>query len=237
MLIAIIQARMGSKRFPGKVMKDILGKPMLYYVIQRVKGSKRIDDVVLATSTQKQDERLIDFADSLGIRIFAGSEQDVLERFVRVIERLNTEVIVRITADCPLIELKIIDQVIKVYRENPSDYVFIEGYPQGTGDAEVLTVSALKTSYKLTKSGQSCYREHVMAFITKHPEMFSVKIAQASEELRRPNYRLCVDEVNDLKIVTKIYEHFAPREDFTLAEVINFLDNNPEIARINQHVQ
>jgi len=123
MLIAIIQARMGSKRFPGKVMKDILGKPMLYYVIQRVKGSKQIDDVVLATSTQKQDERLIDFADSLGIRIFAGSEQDVLERFVRVIERLNTEVIVRITADCPLIELKIIDQVIKVYRENPSDYV------------------------------------------------------------------------------------------------------------------
>jgi spore coat polysaccharide biosynthesis protein SpsF (cytidylyltransferase family) len=237
MIIAIIQARMDSKRLPGKVMRDVLGKPMLYYVIQRVKRSKQIDGVVLATSTQEQDRQLIDLAQKLGVETFAGSEHDVLERFIKAIEQSKAEVIVRITADCPLIEPEVIDKVVKLYRENPSDYVFIDSYPLGTGAAEVMTASALNKSYRLTRPEQRYYREHVMTFITEHPEIFSVKIAQAPEELRRPNYRLCVDEVEDLEVVRKIYEHFAPNEDFTLAEIIGFLDNHPEIARINQHVQ
>jgi spore coat polysaccharide biosynthesis protein SpsF (cytidylyltransferase family) len=237
MVIAVIQARMDSERLPGKVMKDIIGKPMLYHVIHRVKQSKQIGDVVLATSIGEQDKQLVDFAKRLGVKTFAGSEHDVLDRFLRVTEQMKVEAIVRITADCPLIEPEIIDQVVKLYKENPSDYVFIAGYPRGTGDAEVLTASSLKRSCELTRPEQQYYREHVMTFITEQPEIFSIKIAQAPEELRRPNYRLCVDEVDDLTVVRKIYEHFAPRVDFTLAEIIGFLDSNPEIAKINQHVQ
>ncbi|MFC1511503.1 cytidylyltransferase domain-containing protein [Candidatus Margulisiibacteriota bacterium] len=233
----VIQARRGSKRLPNKVLADISGKPLLSYVIERVEMSQKIDEIILATTTNREDDVLEDLFNDQNIVVFRGEDEDVLKRFVRLAEERKIDVVVRITADCPLIDYQIVDLVLQLYENEKADYIYIDGYPRGLADVELLSYKALKQSELETDKTQNCYREHVVTYILDHPEKFKLKITSAPLKFCREKYRFCVDEMSDLKLVRMIYEHFLPRHDFNLEEIIAYVDKNPELAKINQNVK
>ena len=235
--VAIIQARIGSTRLPGKVLARLANHNVLYYVIRRCQLSTRLEGVMVATTDDAADDPVVDFARSLGVDVFRGSEDDVLERYIGAASQAKADPIVRVTGDCPLIEPAIIDQVIDLYSRTSADYVYISGYPRGVDFAEVLTLSALQRAFCDTRSQDRCYREHVMTYIEDHPERFKLVIQEAPEVWRRQDIRLCIDEAADLEVVRRICEHFAPRVDFSLSEIMAFLDQHPEIATLNRHVK
>ena len=222
--IAIVQARTGSSRLPGKVLARICDLTLLEYVLHRCKLSRKLGDIVLATTTLKEDDRLEVIARSMNIGVFRGSENDVLERYLKAAELFKAVVIVRITADCPLIDPRIIDQAIEVYLQSSADYVFISGYPNGLGAAEVLPVSVLQRAYEETDPSQTYYREHVTTYILENPSKFTLHIKQALPELSRPDLKLSVDEQHELDLIRSICEHFYPRIDFSTREIISFLE-------------
>jgi len=235
--VAIIQARTGSTRQPGKVLEKIEDRTLLEYVIDRCKLSKSLADIILATTEFPADDPIFEMGISLGVKVFRGSEEDVLERYVLAAEKFGADLIVRITADCPLIDPEIIDRTIQQYKENPSDYLNISGYPNGLGAVEVLTLSSLQQVMLETSPNDTYYREHVMTYITDHPEKFTVTIPTAPLLLRRPKIRLSVDEQADLDLIKIICHNFAPRINFNTKEIISFLDKNPQYAAINSNVK
>lgn len=231
--IAIVQARTGSTRLPGKVLAKICDRTLLEYVLYRCKLSAKLAGVMLATTKLKDDDPLELIAHSMKVGIFRGSENDVLERYIQAAELVEAGVIVRITADCPLIDPGIVDQAIEVYLQSPADYVFISGYPRGLGAVEVLTATLLQRAYEETAPSETYYREHVTTYINSNPTRFSLLIKQAPPELNRPELKLSVDEQHELDVVRHICEHFYPRMDFSAHEIITFLDQHPEISCIN----
>jgi spore coat polysaccharide biosynthesis protein SpsF len=235
-IICVIQARMNSSRFPAKVVAPIVGNPLLYYVIKRVALSELKKIVV--TTTKMQVDAIIEFiSQKNNVDCIRGNESDVLARYVQAAELYSAKAVVRITADCPLVDPEIINKVLKLYEKNPaSDYIFIEGYPIGLGAVELISSSALKTSYNETEVKHIYYREHVMTYIIDNPDKFSIYIKKTSRKVQK-DYRLCVDELDDLEVVRKIYEHFLPRLDFSSEDIIQYLDSHPNIPKINQHVK
>lgn len=238
-IICIVQARMGSERLPGKVMKDIMGKPMITYILDRLKRSRYVDEVILATSDKISEEPLVQYLTKRKYIVFRGDECNVLDRYAQAAKVYGGDVIIRVTGDCPLIDPVMLDHVITYYLSNEYDYVgvdtpnknFIRGF-----DMEVFSKEALMKAYELTKRlDTGCpEKEHVTYFIYKHPELFSIYHMKASKLLHK-NYRLCVDTPEDLELIRRIYEYF---EDpyVTAKKVIAYLDENPAIAEINQEV-
>jgi len=236
-IIAIIQARLGSNRLAGKVLKKLGNHNLLYYVLKRCQKSKLLNDVVVATTTKKIDDPIEEYAISMGIKVFRGSEKDVLKRYVDAAQKFQADPIVRITADCPLIDPDIIDEIISLYKNEPSDYTFIEGFPRGSDCAEILSYSALVKALKETQLDETYYREHVMTYLTDNPDRFTLNIKKAPNLFNTRSYRLCVDEQADLNLVRIICNHFLPRLDFSLHEILSFLETNKELWKINKHVK
>jgi len=233
----IIQARMESERLPGKVYKKILDKHLLEHVILRIKGAKLIKKVVVAIPDTKKSSILLPIIKKNKVDFYQGSLNNVLKRYIKAAEKFQIDPIIRITADCPLIDPALIDKSIKKYtrfKKRP-DYFFVEDYPHGLGDIEILTLKALKKSIRLTKN--PFHLEHVMSFILENPDLFKIKIEKALPEFSRPKLRICVDEKSDLVLIKKIFEHFKPRENFSTQEIIEYLDKNPKIASINKNVK
>lgn len=231
-VLAIVQARMGSERLPGKVIKPILDKPMIIHTLDRLGKSKYIDEVILATSNLDKDNVLESKVKSYGYKVFRGSEQDVLERYKTSADKYNGDVIIRVTGDCPLIDPVIVDNVISYFLINDFDYVrldvpdtFIRGF-----DVEVFSKGALNRAFQLAKEEK--YREHVTLYMYNHPESFRIGYVKGNS-LYNKDYRLCVDTESDLRLVKIIYEHFKD-EYVSSRDVINFLDKNKEIAEINK---
>lgn len=233
----IIQARYGSTRLPGKVLKNISGFTMLDWVIYRCGLSRNVKEIVLATSNLIQDDSVAEIGENSGIGVFRGSEIDVLERYVQAAEWAGFDVVVRITADCPLIDPIIIDQAVSIYQESSADYIYIDGYPNGLGAAEILSLSSLKKVMSETAPDELYYREHVMTYITENGTRFLINIQKAPEGLNHPEIRLCVDEKEDLDLVRIVCKKFFPRRDFTTAEIIGFLHDYPEYGQINRHIK
>jgi spore coat polysaccharide biosynthesis protein SpsF (cytidylyltransferase family) len=206
-------------------------------MLHRCKLSKKLKRIVLATTTLEQDNAVEKIGRLMGVEVFRGSANDVLHRYIGAAEQTQAQLIVRITADCPLIDYTVIDDVIDAYRDNPADYVFIDGYPNGIGAAEVVTLSALQKAMEETSPEDVYYREHVITYLLDNPHKFTISILPAPLALRRPELRLCVDEPADLEVVKLICQHFHPRLDFRTAEIIDFLDRNPHISTLNSHVQ
>lgn len=234
-VLAIVQARMGSERLPGKVLKTILNKPMIIHTLDRLKKSKYIDEVILATSNLERDNVLEDTVKSFGYEVFRGNEEDVLKRYKNASDKYNGDVIIRVTGDCPLIDPVIVDNVISYFLINDFDYVrldvpdtFIRGF-----DVEVFSKEALNKTFKLAKEEK--YREHVTLYMYNHPEDFKIGYVKGSS-LYNKNYRLCVDTEMDFQLVKYIYENFKD-EYVSSKDVINYLDNNKEIASINKDVE
>ncbi len=237
MIGIIIQARMESKRLPGKVYKKILGKHLLEWVILRSKKSKLVKKVIVAIPDTKESSILLPLIKKNKVDFYSGSLNNVLNRYIKTAEKFKLDHIVRITADCPLIDPVLIDQIVKKYlnHENKLDFIFIKDYPFGTGDIEVVSLKALKKIYRLTKD--PFHLEHVISFISEKPDLFKIKVEKAPPKLSRPDLRVCVDEPPDLVLVKKIFGHFKPREDFITEEILEYLDKNPAILALNKNIR
>jgi len=238
MKVAIIQARMGSSRFPGKVIKKINGRPMIEQVIRRVKLSRKIDKVVLVIPDTPLNDILFQLAKRLNTICIRGSEKNVLSRYLKAAKETKANIIIRITGDCPLIDPRIIDGMLDEFEKENCDYLLndakYKGHPRGF-DVDIFSFKVLKNLANLATNDY--HKEQITTFMLEHPEMFKIRYYKAPKKLYRPNYRLCVDEKLDLVLVRKIFEHFKPRENFSAEEIINYLDKNPKIAAINKSVK
>lgn len=234
-VVAIIQARMGSTRLPGKVMEEIAGKPMLYHVINRAKHAKELDDIVIATTNLKEDSQILDFASELGVRSYAGSENDVLDRYYQAAIMSKADVIVRITADCPLADPNVIDKVVRYYLINDFDYVgtsIIPTYPDGI-DVEVFSFTSLKKAWSEAKL--SSEREHVTPYIWKNPNIFRIGNLKNDEDISY--MRWSVDEQRDLEFVREVYKKLYVKDTlFYMEDVVDLLMKNPELMDINKDI-
>ncbi len=234
MILAIIQARMSSNRLPGKVMKEILGKPMIGHLLERLSLSKKIDKIVLATSDLAENDVLGCYVKKMGTDLYRGSEDDVLDRYYQVAKQYHPEGIVRITGDCPLIDPKVCDEVIKVFQKEKFDYVitgptFAEGL-----DCEVFTLKALEKAWEEAKLKSE--REHVTLYFHNNSDMF--KILELHNQTNDSRYRFTVDEGVDFQVVTAIFEHFKQkgRPLFFADDIKDFLDANKNIFELNANI-
>ena len=235
--VIVVQARTTSTRLPGKVLEDVAGRPMLAQQLRRLAGCRLADELVVATTVNATDDEVVAVARGEGARWFRGSERDVLERYVGAAREARADLVVRVTADCPLIDPTVIDQACDRYARSRSDYVCFDGYPNGLGDVEVVRVAALRRAAAETSTAETLYREHVTTYLKAHPEIFVLAIGEAPVPCYRPELRLSVDEPADLEVVRAVVVHFGARLDFTTAEVIAFLDAHPEIVALNRHVR
>ncbi|MEK7658938.1 MAG: glycosyltransferase family protein [Patescibacteria group bacterium] len=233
----IIQARMESKRLPGKMNKKILGKHLLEMVILRAKKAKLVKKIVVAIPDTKKSSLLLSVIKNNKVNFYQGSLDNVLLRFLEAAEKFKIDPVIRITGDCPLIDPYLIDESIKKYLkfEKKPDYFFVEGYPRGLGDIEIISKKSLEKSAKLAKNPKD--KEHVMTFIANNPSLFEIKIEKAPSEFFRPDLRVCVDEAFDLVLVKKIFNHFKPRIDMSVQEIIEYLDKRPKLISINKNVK
>ena len=234
-VVAIIQARMGSTRLPGKVMKEIVGKPMLWHVINRVKHAEELDDIVIATTNLKEDIQILDLASEIGVKSYAGSENDVLDRYYQAAMMSKADVIVRITADCPLADPNVINKVIRYYRINDFDYVSTSikpTFPDGI-DVEVFSFASLEKVWSESKLASE--REHVTPYIWKNPNLFKIK--NYENEFDISYMRWSVDEESDLEFVREIYGLlYMENKLFYMKDVIDLLLKNSELTGINKDI-
>jgi spore coat polysaccharide biosynthesis protein SpsF (cytidylyltransferase family) len=230
---AIIQARMGSTRLPKKAMLHILGKPVLWHVVNRVSKARLIDGLIVATTINSEDDIIVEFCKSNNILVFRGSENDVLNRYYQCAKKYNIKDIVRITADCPLHDPNVIDVVIREYLRGNYDYACntIEySFPDGF-DVEVFSVIALENAWKNAKLTSE--REHVTPYIRKN-EKFRKKNVFSNKKY--PLYRCSLDHPEDYEFIKRIYEGIGI-EMFYIDDVINYLREHQELLKINQHIK
>ncbi|HEY4521719.1 MAG TPA: glycosyltransferase family protein [Candidatus Paceibacterota bacterium] len=236
MIVAIIQARMGSTRLPGKVAKLILGKSMLAHQIERVRQAKLVDKVVIATSDKAQDDQVEKIAKECGVGYFRGSEKDVLDRFYKTAKEADADVVIRLTGDCPLSDPTVIDEIINYFLENKADASGKPlNYPEGL-DTEVLSFSALERAWKESKKPSE--REHVTPYIINHPEIFKIKNIEKGKLYKGvknvSNYHWSVDQDEDFKLVTAIFEELYPKNKlFLMNDILELLEKKPELLALN----
>ncbi|GAA0434774.1 hypothetical protein GCM10008983_09180 [Lentibacillus halophilus] len=238
-ITAIVQARMGSTRLSGKVMKELKGNTILSHVIQRLKQAKLIDDIIIATTEHSSDNVIEREAEQNGVRVTRGSEQDVLERYYNAAKGNNTDVIVRITSDCPLIDPFIVDEMIKFYLENDYSLVTNAGaeyqqrtFPRGM-DTEVFSFEVLEDAYV---NGEKEYqREHVTPYIYEQ-EGNSIHYFKNDRDFS--DYRLTLDTEEDFQLITEIYNKlYTGNHDFYLNDIVNLLKKEPKLYDINAHIE
>ena len=232
--VAIIQARLGSTRLPGKVLLDLAGEPMLARVVNRVRRARRVDEVVIATTTEKRDDELASLCAKRGWPCSRGSEQDVLDRYYQAALAHKADRVVRITSDCPLIDPQVIDSVIEGIDLQQSEYssnTIRRTYPRGL-DVEAFTFATLEIAWREDKN--PAWREHVTQFIVRHPERFG--ITQLSYDDDHSHRRWTVDTPEDFALVEKIYNHFG-HDEFTWEDVLKVLAQNPNWELINQGIE
>jgi spore coat polysaccharide biosynthesis protein SpsF (cytidylyltransferase family) len=232
--VAIIQARVGSSRLPGKVLMDLEGATVLAHVVRRLERSLQISKVVVATTCEPADASIVAECESLQVSCFRGSEQDVMDRYYRAAHENSADTVVRVTADCPLIDSELVDETIEVFRSEHADYasnVSLRTYPRGL-DTEVFTVSALDRAWS---EGREPYqREHVTPYFYDHPQMF--RIASKSGDTDYSHYRWTLDTRADLDLLRAIYRHFGGRDDFSWREVVDLMVREPQLAELNSRV-
>lgn len=230
-IVTIIQARTGSTRLPGKVLLDIAGEPMLQRVISRARQAQLPTSTVVATTTLTADDLITDLCAEIGIPCFRGSEPDVLDRYLQAARHFEADTIVRLTADCPLLDPDIIDRTIAAFQAGQFDYLSNTwpnpSFPDGL-DTEVCRFAALEIAWK--EARLSSEREHVMPFLYKHPERFALGSAPAAVNLA--HHRWTVDEPADLDFVRTVYTHFG-HDRFTSADVLSLLASDPALSQLN----
>lgn len=229
-VVAIIQGRMGSSRLPGKVMAEIAGNPMLFHVVNRIRRAKKVNLVAVATSTHASDDTIAHFCIKEGIPFFRGSEKDVLDRFYQTAKHFQADIIVRLTADCPLHDPDVIDRTIESLQEGDADFVsggMKTTYPDGL-DAAAFYMTVLEQAWR--EASLTSEREHVTPYIHHHPEKFRVKTIRHTVDLS--HLRWTVDEPRDLEFVKAVYAYMG-EVPFGMNDVLDLLERHPELNRIN----
>jgi spore coat polysaccharide biosynthesis protein SpsF len=229
--IAIVQARMGSTRLPGKVLKDLGGESVLARVVRRLRRSVEISQVIIATTILPADEAIVRECDRLKLACFRGSDSDVLDRYYRAAQAFRANTVVRITSDCPLIDPALVDTTIKaLFRENV-DYATNANprtFPRGL-DAEAFTFAALDRAR--SEAIQSYEREHVTPYFYEHPELF--RLASVENSVDQSIHRWTLDTKEDLALIREIYLRFGNRDDFSWEEALAAVEREPELAELN----
>jgi spore coat polysaccharide biosynthesis protein SpsF len=253
-IVAIIQGRMSSSRLPGKILADISGQPMLTRVFTRTSRAQTLDEVIFATTTDASDDPVAEYCDFSGIPFTRGSLFDVLDRYYQAALQAKADVIVRITADCPVIDPVLIDDVVNALLEDDYDFAcnrlpppWSRTYPIGL-DVEACTFQALKKAWKEAKEPQ--HREHAMPYfyegvkLTRQsrtletgvsPRGFKVALLHHTTDFG--DYRWTVDTPEDLEFMREVYNRFDGRDDFTWKEVLDLVHDEPDLMKINESVQ
>lgn len=237
MVAAIIQARVGSTRLPGKIMKDLSGREVLWHAVERALLAKSADRVMVATTTNPEDDAVEKFCRKHNFLFYRGSDENVLERYYWAAKQFGADIIVRITADCPLIDPKTMDLCVEKFKKSGCDYIsnVVPGprtFPRGL-DVEVFSFGALEKAHK--NAGEIYEKEHVTPYIweNKNGEFKVGETVTASAEYAR-NYRLTIDYPEDFELIKKIYQSlYRNNEIIDIRDAIDFLDKNPAIAKIN----
>ncbi|WP_017470749.1 cytidylyltransferase domain-containing protein [Amphibacillus jilinensis] len=234
----IIQARMGSARLPGKVMKEVEDKPILDHVITRVKQSKYVDKIIIATTSDEKDNCIEKLSLKCGVSVFRGNEFDVLSRYYYAAEENHIDVVVRVTSDCPLIDPKILDKMIEFYLNKDYEIVSNAGsdtsqrtYPRGL-DVEIFSYEALKKSHMEAK--EAYQREHVTPYIYENSD----KVFYYKNDVDFSHHRWTLDTKEDFSLINKIYQRlYQGQHDFYMSDIIELFNNDHSLYKINQHVE
>jgi len=236
MISAIIQARMGSSRLGGKVMMKVLDKPLLQHMIERLKYSQYIEEIIIATTTNERDGEIVNLCEKLNINFFCGSENDVLDRYYNTAKKNNVDIIVRMTSDCPLIDPEISDKVISYYIKNQDRFDYVSNmhpptYPDGL-DTEIFPFDVLEKTWDNAK--QPHEREHVSPYIWDNPSTFRIGNVTHEKELHLQE-RWTLDYEKDYLFLKRVFEELYPtKKIFYMNDVLDLLNRKPEIRKINQ---
>ena len=234
-IIVIIQARMTSSRLPGKILKYLHdGKSLLQLQIERLKKSKNVEDIVIATTCNLEDDPVAELAISMKVKFFRGSEDNVLERYYLASKENPSLYVVRVTSDCPFIDPEVLDRSIEKYIESGADYGSnSEFYPNGM-NVEIFRAEMLDDAYR--NVSEAYETEHVTPYFYTHPEKY--KVYAITSETEYPRYRLTVDTVDDFRLVLEVYKKLSQIKgiDFSLDDICDLLETEPALVEINQHV-
>ena len=237
-VVAIVQARMGSTRLPGKVMMKICGKAVLLHIIDRLKACELLDEIVIATTVSDKDDIIFDAVSNYdkSIGFFRGPEENVLERYYFAAKKANTDVIVRVTSDDPLIDPSVIDDLIREFLSNDCDYVSNsqnKTFPLGL-DAEVFSFKALEEAWN--KATKDYEREHVTPYIIENPDKF--KLLNVANDIDLSHLRWTLDTKEDFEFINAVYKRIYPKNQlFLMDDVLELLDKEPELVEINRHIE
>ena len=236
MIIAILQARMGSSRLPNKVLRKIKGKTLLELYVNRVKQSRLIDKIVIATTKKPEDEVIEEIATQLGLECFRGSENDLLDRYYQCAKKYKADVVVRVTPDDPFVDHRVIDRAVQIFKDNQVDFVtnhFEPTYPEGL-DVEVYSIYALEKSWKEAKLLSE--REHVFPYIQNNQDQF--KIINFKQDKDYSHLRWTIDYECDYEMTKVIYDYLYEKKPIFLQEdILQLLEKHPKISEINAHIK
>lgn len=236
--VVIIQARMGSTRLPGKVLKTVNGRPLLSYQIERIKRCHEVNDIVIATTTNPQDQVIVELAEREGVQIFRGSEDDVLDRYFKAAQQAKADIVVRSTSDCPLVDPAVIDRAVVLLKSRFPNIDYVSNalkrtYPRGM-DVEVFSFNALKKAAEETQNPYD--REHVTPYLYQNLEKFKCENFTYSSD--QSQHRWTVDTPEDFELVSLLLGALYPTNpQFTLEDLLKTIQRHPEWSRINAHVQ
>lgn len=235
MRVAIIQARMGSTRLPGKVLLDLAGRPMLERVIERVRRCAAIDQVVLATTTEGADDAIVELAAARGWAVFRGSQDDVLSRYLGAARGIGARVVARVTSDCPLIDPEVCQEVMVGLASSGADYCsnwLRRSHPRGL-DVEAFTIEALERAASEARTPYE--REHVTPYLYRHPDLFRLHGVEARED--HSDHRWTVDTPEDLALAREVYAAFGADGPASWRDVLELFRRRPELRSMNAHIQ
>jgi len=229
-IVATIEARMTSSRLPGKVLLPVEGKPVLLHIVERLKRSRYIDDVVVATTINETDDAIEVMCRENGCSFYRGSEEDVLLRVLEAAKSVKADTIVEITGDCPVIDWRVADDLIAFYDAGEYDYCSNMGkrpYPVGF-ETQVFSVDVLQRVSELTTNKAD--REHVSLYIYTHPEIFKIGYREADERFYHPEVEVTLDDKNDYELVKAIYDELYRKDvDFSALDVIDLFKKRPDL--------
>lgn len=234
-IVAIIQARMGSQRLPGKALKDIGGETMLARVVRRTRRASLIDEVIVAITKELADNILVAECRRIHVFFFRGTEEDVLDRYFRAAGAYKAETVVRITSDCPLIDPGVVDRVIGCFLDKRADYAsnsLVRTYPRGL-DTEIMTVEALGRAWR--EATERYQRMHVTPYIYENPNLFRIISITGKDDYS--HHRWTVDEQEDLDFVRTVYARLGNDDTFTWRDVLALLKEEPSLAEINRNIR
>ncbi|MBF0369957.1 MAG: glycosyltransferase family protein [Magnetococcales bacterium] len=233
-VLAILQARTSSSRLPGKVLRPLLGQPMLQRQIERIQRASLLDGLLVATSLKPEDDGVAKLCQETGLPCFRGSLEDVLDRYYQAACRHEPTHVVRLTGDCPLADPEVIDQVIRCHLKGGYDYTsntFPATWPDGL-DVEVIRFSALESAWQEARLPSE--REHVTPFVRHAPDRFAIGHVRHTEDLS--HWRWSVDYGEDFELISRIYEALHPQQpDFGTGKILELLAKDPQLAKINHH--